>query len=261
MPYVELQGQKIFYEDSGGDGPAIVFGHGFLMNHAMFEAQVQVLAPKYRVVRHDQRGFGKTETDGKPFTYWDCADDAVRLCDHLGIEQAVFGGMSQGGFVSLRVALRYPERVKALVLISTQAGVDHAEKIAGYRQMLDMWRSAGPVQPLREAIAQIILGKPEFWEPWILGWANLPTDALIHSAGCLLDRDDITERLGEIKAPAIVFHGTADAAIELERARILATKVRNCKKLVEVPEAGHAANVTHPDVVNGPLLDFLREYA
>jgi len=261
MPHVELNGQKIFYEDSGGDGPVIVLGHGFLMTHSMFEAQLRVLAPKYRVICHDQRGFGKTETDGKPFTYWDCADDAVRLCDHLGIEQAVFGGMSQGGFVSLRVALRYPKRVKALVLISTQSGVDDGDTLAGYHQMLETWRAVGPVLPLRESLAGIILGGREYWEPWVSMWADLSKDALVHPALCLLDRDDITWRLGEIKAPTIVFHGTADVAIHIDRARLLVQRLTNCKGLVEVPGAAHAANLTHADVVNGPLLDFLREYA
>jgi 3-oxoadipate enol-lactonase len=261
MPHVELNGQRIFYEDSGGDGPAIIFGHGFLMDHTMFDAQLRLLAPNYRVIRHDQRGFGQTEGDGKSFTYWDCADDAVRLCEHLGIKKAVFGGMSQGGFVSLRVALRYPERVKALVLISTQAGVDDEQRLEGYRKMLDTWRAAGPVQPLREAIATLILGGQEHWEPWISKWALLPREAMARPTLCLLDRDDITDRIGEITAPAIVFHGTADLSIHIDRARTLAEKLANCKRFVEVPGAAHAANVTHPEVVNGPLLEFLREYA
>jgi 3-oxoadipate enol-lactonase len=261
MPHAEINGQKIFFEDSGGDGPAIVLGHGFLMDHTMFDAQVRVLAPQYRVVRHDQRGFGKTETDGKPFSYWDCADDAVGLCDHLGIKQAVLGGMSQGGFVSLRAALRYPDRVKALVLISTQAGVDDAQTIAGYQQLLATWRMAGPILPVRETVAQIILGGREYWEPWISKWAELPKEALVNPTLCLLERDDITDRVGEIKVPAIVFHGTADTAIPMERAKILASKLANAKALVEVPGAAHAANVTHPEIVNGPLLDFLSPYA
>lgn len=261
MPHVELNGQKIFYEDSGGDGPAIVFGHGFLMDHAMFDEQVKVLAPKYRVIRHDQRGFGQTQTDGKQFSYWDCADDAVRLCDHLGIEKAVFGGMSQGGFVSLRAALRYPDRVKALVLISTQAGVDNAETLAAYRQMLAAWTSVGPVLPLRESIAQIILGGREYWEPWISKWTEFPKEAFLQPALCLLEREEITDRLGEIKVPAIVFHGTADTAIDISRARLLADKLSGCKRFVEVPGAAHAANVTHPEIVNGPLVEFLRDYA
>jgi 3-oxoadipate enol-lactonase len=261
MPHVELNGQKIFYEDSGGDGPAIVLGHGFLMDHTMFEAQVRVLAPKYRVIVHDQRGFGKTETDGKKFSYWDCADDAVRLAEHLGIKRAVFGGMSQGGFVSLRVALRYPERVKALVLISTQAGVDDEQKLAGYRQLLDTWTTAGPILPLRETIAGYILGAREYWEPWITRWLDFPKEAFLQPSLCLLERDDITERVGEIKAPAIVFHGTEDVSIPMERAERLMEKLGNAKRLVVVPGAAHAANVTHPEIVNGPLMEFLGEYA
>jgi 3-oxoadipate enol-lactonase len=260
MPHVELNGQRIFYEDSGGDGPAIIFGHGFLMDHTMFDAQLRLLAPNYRVIRHDQRGFGQTQTDGKPFSYWDCAEDAAGLCEHLGIKKAVFGGMSQGGFVSLRVALRYPDRVKALVLISTQAGVDDGPTLEGYRRMLDGWTQAGPVLPLREAIASIILGGREYWEPWISKWALLPPD-MANAGLCLLDRDDITARLGEITAPAIVFHGTADTAIHMDRAKLLAEKLGNCKRFVEVPGAAHAANVTHAEVVNGPLLEFVREYA
>ncbi|HRI64564.1 MAG TPA: alpha/beta hydrolase [Polyangium sp.] len=261
MPHVELHGQNIFYQDSGGDGPAIILGHGFLMNHTMFDEQLRVLVPKYRVIMHDQRGFGKTVTDGQRFSYWDCADDAVRLADYLGIKQAVFGGMSQGGFVSLRVALRYPERVKALVLISTQAGIDEPEKTAAYRQLIDTWRVAGPIKPLRDTIAQIILGQPEFWEPWTLGWEQLSYAALEHPSECLLTRDDITDRVSEIKAPAIIFHGTADAAIEIERARILAAKLPNCRDLLEIPGASHAANLTHPEAVNGPLVEFLQKYA
>jgi pimeloyl-ACP methyl ester carboxylesterase len=261
MPHVQLNGQQVFYEDSGGDGPAVVLGHGFLMDHSMFEAQVRVLAPKYRVICHDQRGFGKTETDGKPFSYWDCADDAIRLCDYLGIRRAVFGGMSQGGFVSLRVALRYPDRVKALVLMSTQAGVDDADTLAGYHQMLETWRAVGAVLPMRETLAGLILGARDHWEPWISNWASLHMDALVHPALCLLDRDDITWRLREIKAPAIVFHGTEDMAIHIDRARILAEKLENGKRLVEVHGAAHTANLTHPDIVNGPLLAFLSEFA
>lgn len=261
MPYVELNGQTICYEDSGGAGPAIVFGHGFLMDHTMFDAQVRALAPHYRVIRHDQRGFGQTNTDGRPFSYWDCADDAVRLCDHLGIERAVFGGMSQGGFVSLRVALRYPERVKALVLISTQAGVDDAATIAGYQHMLGTWQAMGPIEPLRQAIAHLILGGPEHWEPWISRWTTLDGETMVAPTQCLLDRDDITDRIGAIAAPAIVFHGTEDNAIHISRARTLSEKLGNCKRFVEVAGAAHAANVTHAEIVNGPLVEFLREYA
>jgi len=78
---------------------------------------------------------------------------------------------------------------------------------------------------------------------------------------CLLERDDITDRVGAIAAPAIVFHGTEDNAIHPSRARLLSEKLPNCKRFVEVEGAAHAANVTRAEIVNGPLVEFLREYA
>ena len=100
-----INGVDITFVDSGGTGPAVLLSHGFLMDHTMFDAQVEALAPQYRCVRWDERGFGATPAPG-PFTYWDSADDAVGLLDHLGIDEAVFVGMSQGGFLSLRAALK-----------------------------------------------------------------------------------------------------------------------------------------------------------
>ena len=131
MAYAEINGQRIRYEDSGGDGPPLILGHGFLMDREMFAPQVEALAPEFRVITWDERGFGETEFDGKPFTYWDSASDCLGLLDHLGIDHAVVGGMSQGGFLSLRAALTAPERVRALVLIDTQAGVEDPAAAAG----------------------------------------------------------------------------------------------------------------------------------
>ena len=125
MPHADVNGQRIFFEDTGGDGPPVILAHGFLMDHEMFVHQVAALRDDYRVITWDERGFGQTEYGGEPFTYWDSANDCLALLDHLGIERAVVGGMSQGGFLSLRVALTAPERVRALILLDTQAGVEH----------------------------------------------------------------------------------------------------------------------------------------
>ena len=89
MSYADFNGQRLYYEDSGGDGPAVVLAHGFLMDHEMFAPQVAALAPEFRVVTWDERGFGATEFDGKPFTYWDSAGDCLGLLDHLGLDRPV----------------------------------------------------------------------------------------------------------------------------------------------------------------------------
>ncbi len=109
MPHAEINGQQIYFEDTGpvadSDAPTVILAHGFLMDHEMFAPQVAALRDRHRVITWDERGFGQTGFDGQPFSYWDSAADCLGLLDHLGIERAVVGGMSQGGFLSLRVAL------------------------------------------------------------------------------------------------------------------------------------------------------------
>ena len=259
MSYADINGQRIRFDDSGGDGPPVILAHGFLMDRTMFAPQVSALSGEFRVITWDERGFGETEFDGQPFTYWDSARDCLGLLEHLGIEQAVVGGMSQGGFLSLRAALLAPERVRALVLIDTQAGTEDPERLPGYRQMQQTWLEVGPVDELANTIANLILGDPELNAQWIAKWRELDREATMKEPGdCLLGRDDITDRIGEITCPAIVFHGTADQSIEMERAESLCQGLADCRALVRVEGAPHAANLTHPDQVNGPLLEFLR---
>lgn len=258
MPFAEINGQRIRFEDSGGEGPVVVLSHGFLMDREMFSSQVQALSPEFRVLTWDERGFGETEYDGQPFTYWDSAKDCFGLLDHLGIERAVLGGMSQGGFVSMRCALLAPERVSALVLIDTQSGVEEPERLPAYRQMQKTWLEVGPVDDLAGAVANLIIGDPVLNEVWIAKWRELDRESILAPGDCLFERDDITERLGEISCPAIVFHGTADLSIPIERAEELCKGLSGCRGLVRIEGAPHASNLTHPDEVNGPLLDFLR---
>jgi len=261
MPFAQVNGQKIFYRDSGGRGPAVVLAHGFLMDSSMFDSQVAALSDKFRVVTWDERGFGQTEYDGKPFTYWDSARDCLALMTHLGIDSAVVGGMSQGGFLSLRAALTAPERVRALVLIDTAADNDGPEILAGYRQMVDTWVTHGPVDDLVNIIANIIIADPQENPKWIAKWKARPKELMVHPAGCLLDRDDITARLGEITCPAIIIHGTNDTAISAERAEALKKGLHNSEAIVWVDGAAHAANLTHPQAVNPPLRAFLERVA
>jgi len=259
MPVSEINGHPTYFEDSGGDGPPVVLSHGFLMDHEMFAPQVEALAGEFRVITWDERGFGQTPAVGS-FGYWDLADDVLALLDHLGIDRAVLGGMSQGGFLSLRAALRAPERVAGLVLIDTQSGMEDPAALPAYEAMNAEWKVNGPAG-VQEAIATLILGPGTDWQPWFAKWAELPRDGLEEPFRCLVDREDIADRLAEITCPAIVFHGDADAAIPLDKGRQLCAGLPGCEQLVIVPGGPHASNLSHPEAVNGPLLEFLRRHA
>jgi 3-oxoadipate enol-lactonase len=259
MATAAVNGITITYTDSGGDGPAVVLSHGYLMDSSMFDPQVAVLAPDYRVIAWDERGFGGTRATG-PFSYWDSARDVLALLDHLGIEQAVLGGMSQGGFLSLRAALLAPDRVRALVLIDSQSGLENPEAAPAYEQMEQIWLEHGP-EPVQDVVAGIILGEPGGpvdYAPWFAKWAELDRDETELAFRCLMDRDDITGRLGEISCPALILHGTADAAIPMADAEVVRDGLAGPATLVQIEGGSHAANLSHPDDVNLAILAFLR---
>ncbi len=251
MPLHKINGQWIHYEDSGGNLPPVVLAHGLLMDWEMFAPQVEALGSRCRIITWDARCHGETETTDEPFTYWDLAEDLRGLLDHLGIARAVIGGMGQGGFVALRFALKNPQRVAALILLGTQTGAEDPEKLAIFKWMLDVWETEGMNDELAETIAAIILGSE--WpgrEAWIAKWRQWPPSLLRPALKALAGREDINERLGEIKAPALVIHGTADAATDIELAQHLCSELGNCLPLIRIEGGGHACNLTHPNLVN-----------
>lgn len=259
MPFADVNGQHVYFEDSGGNGTPVLFSHGFLMDHEMFAPQVAACSPEFRCITWDERGFGQTEASGD-FTFWDSADDALALLTHLGAERAFLVGMSQGGFVALRAALRAPDRVLGLGLIDTQSGPEPAEAIPVYEAMTDDWIANGPSDELAGAVASIIMSSGYDHSSWVAKWQARPREFIREPFRTLTTREDLSDRLGEITAPAIVFHGEADVSIPMERAEQLLAELPNCEELVRIPGAGHASNLSHPDEVNGPLLAFLRKH-
>ncbi len=257
MPFAEVNGQHLRYEDTGGDGPPVILSHGFLMDHEMFAPQIAELSDTYRVVAWDARGFGETEFDGEPFTYWDSASDLFGLLDHLGIERAVLGGMSQGGYVALRAALLQPDRVRALILMDTQAPPETPDKIAEYREMIDTWSAHGYLEELASGVAGLIIADPDLEPEWKAKWQRWDPSRLRPAGGALLDRDDITDRVPELAMPVLLVHGSQDLAIPVERAREICAAVDDCRGVIEVEGAAHAANLTHPHIVTPAIRTFL----
>ncbi|MEY4031668.1 MAG: hypothetical protein RL573_580 [Actinomycetota bacterium] len=258
MQTAQINGTTIAFEDTGGKKPVVIFSHGFLMDHSMFDAQVAALRDTHRVITWDERGFGGTKATGD-FTYWDSANDVLGLMDHLGIKSAVLGGMSQGGFLSLRVALTAPERVEALILLDTQAGVEAPETVEPYNQLHAAWVEHGAVA-VQDIIAGIILG-PGDWSEWFAKWGAMEPDQFTAAFNCLMHRDDITDRLGEITCPALIVHGTADVAIPMEKAEVLRDRIAGPTTLVPVEGGPHAANMTHATETNRAIVQFLAALA
>jgi len=255
MPYLERSGVRLFYEDTGANGPAVAFSHGILMDHEMFAPQVEFLSQTYRCITWDERYHGNTRAEGS-FTYWDSAQDLLAILDNVGVEQAVLVGMSQGGFLSLRAALLQPYRVPGLFLIDTQAGPEDETAGQLYRTWAETWANDGPQEHLIAATIPLIVS-PAPGEKWAAKWRSWPPANVLPMIDTLLGREDLTDRLSEITCPAMVVHGTDDPSIPLEKAEALCAGLPGCDRVVRITGGGHAANLSHPDEVNAALAEFL----
>jgi pimeloyl-ACP methyl ester carboxylesterase len=180
----------------------------------------------------------------------------VALLDHLGVREAVLAGMSQGGFLSMRAAMLEPHRVRALILVDTQAGLEDPANVESYQQMHKIWVAKGPA-PVQEIVSAILLG-PGNWDGWYAKWAAADREQFTLAFNTLMGRDDITPRLGEISCPALIIHGTADAAIPMDKVEVLRDGLGGQTALTLIEGGTHAANVSHPDEVNAAMLKFLR---
>jgi pimeloyl-ACP methyl ester carboxylesterase len=259
MPFAELSGNSVYYEVAG-DGPdTIVFSHGAFLDHTMWQPVVEALSGTYRCITWDARGHGMSEANG-PFDYYDLARDALGLLDAAGAPSAVFVGMSQGGWLSQRVALLAPERVRGLVLVGTSLPLMSDEETAGFTQLGQGWVAMGPVGPIADAVYGIQFAGTDYdgsryRERWI-GKAPSAWSEVWNTI--LTKRDDIVDRAKEITCPVAVVHGTIDAAFSVDSARAMAEAFPDSRGITVIEGAPHASALTHTDEVVAALQSFLQ---
>ena len=143
MAFMVKDGFRLYYEDTGGNGPTVLFLHGAGGNHLSWWQQVPVFAEEYRCVTVDQRGFGQSpDVAGGPGPAA-LATDAIALLDHLGIARAALVAQSMGGWAAVGAAVQAPERFWAIALANTVGNLTNPE-IAALRQQL---AAASPPRP------------------------------------------------------------------------------------------------------------------
>lgn len=260
MPYLKKRNRRIYYEVSGS-GPAIVLGHSFLCSTEMWSEQVGPLAQRHRVVNIDYRGHGKSDPAHEPFTLEDLLDDVLAVLDHLGMETAIWAGLSIGGMVSLRAALSVPERVEALVLMDTDAGAERTLAALKYRAMIGAARIVG-IESLVPLVLPLMFGAttrrddPELVERWRPKLMEPDLATISHGVRALVARESLLSRLGAITVPALVIVGAEDRSLPPKLSRRL-SRALPAAQLVEVPAAGHLSALEQPEAVNRAMIAFL----
>ncbi|HEU5159562.1 MAG TPA: 3-oxoadipate enol-lactonase [Streptosporangiaceae bacterium] len=243
-----------------GDGPPLVLAGSIGSSLAMWEPQLPALAERFRVVRVDHRGHGRSPVPPGPYTIADLGADVLAVLDHLGERQASMCGLSLGGMVGMWLAAHAPERITALALLATSphlGSVLWEQRIAAVeaggmaaivdgamaRWFTDDFRARHPDQVARYA-------------------AMLTATPAAGYVGCCAAIRDMDQRadVAKISAPTLVMVGTDDVATPPAHARDLTERIAGAR-LEEVPGAAHLLNVERPDTVNHHLLDHLERHA
>jgi 3-oxoadipate enol-lactonase len=255
-----INGVRLHWREAGAGDPAILI-HGFPFRSTMWAPQFEAVPAGWRFIAPDLRGFGESERGDAALSIDQFADDIVALLDHLAIDQAVICGLSMGGYVALSLATRYPDRVRALVLIATRASADTAEAAEARHKLAHEVLAKGSQPVVDSMLPKLISGASRIKQPQLATFVGnmMKTTAPETLAGSLVAmaaRNDYRDDLSRINASTLVVWGDQDEIIPREEMDLIARMVRGAKYEI-VTNAGHLPNLEAPDVFNQVLYNFL----
>lgn len=251
MATATLNGIQIEYEVSG-HGPAVLLSHGYGAAGRMWDVQRRALGDRYRLITWDMRGHGQTESPEDPTQYSVALTvaDMHGLLRHLGVERAVIGGLSLGGYMSLAFHLQHPEMVRALVISDSGPGYRNPEARADWNRRAET-RAADLETRGLEALSRSGAEVQQAVR------RHRSAHGLAHAArGMLAQRDaSVIDSLRGIRVPTLIIVGDQDVPF-LAPSRYMAEKIPGAR-LVVIKNAGHAANLDQADAFNRILGEFL----
>lgn len=263
MPTLSLPGATLHYEVTGSGPETIVFAHGLLWDGRLFAPQVQALSARYRCLTFDFRGQGRSEVTADGYDMDTLAGDCIAVIEALGAPPVHLVGLSMGGFVGLRVALRRPDLLRSLTLMDTSADPEPAENAPRYRLLGRIARWVG-VGPIAGRVMPIMFGRDFLADPAraaerrALRARLAATDrvGVVRALGGVLTRAGVADAIGAITTPTLVMVGEQDVATVPEKARRIHARIPG-SRLVTIPGAGHTATLEAPAAVTAALRDFL----
>lgn len=258
--FLDAPGARLRVRDDGS-GHVAVFVHGWAFDLDLWEPQVAALAPSYRLIRIDRRGFGLST--GEPSLQRD-VEDLSFLLDRGRLERVVLVGASQGARVALRVALAQPARVAGLVLDAPPDEVSAPElaltanelPLAEYRELA----RAGDLASVRKAWSRHPF-------TWLWSGNGAMQEHLARVIARYPGRDllapqprpvPLGRELASIDTRALVLNGEHDTDARLAAGELLAQALPNARRVL-VPGAGHLPNLDQPQFYQRTLLQFFQE--
>lgn len=263
MPTLSVNGCTYYYEDTGSGPETLVFGHGYLMTHRMWDAQVDAFASDYRCIRFDWRGQGQTQITDGGYDVPDLARDAAALIDALDAGPCHYVGLSMGGFVGFRLLVDHPEVLRSAALLDTSAEAEGTLQWIRYEAMIAAVERLG-YDPIIRRVVPILFGptfrreQPDAVDAWVQRIVEQDPTGIVRAGRGIFRREGVLHRLGQARTPTLLLTGADDVATRPERAATAHEALPNAS-LVLLPNAGHSSAVERPDAVNEHLRRFLAE--
>jgi 3-oxoadipate enol-lactonase len=270
MPSLQINGARFYYEEHG-KGPALVFAHGAGGNHLSWWQQVPVFSRKYRCVTFDHRGWGLS-VDGQDAGPAAFVEDLRALLDRLGIERTALIAQSMGGLTCLGFTIAYPQRVSALIMANTFAGMRREVWLAAdeelravARAVWDRRRRDGVKRALAPGFARNDREKAFLYKQIRLlnedGPNQLQTEERVLRLRALERDPEVApgrEALAAIAAPVLFIGGEHDEVMPPSLMEVACGLIPGAR-MVLVPGAGHSVYFEQPETFNRIALEFLSD--
>jgi 3-oxoadipate enol-lactonase len=257
---IAVNGIAMHYRIDGTHGPWVLFSNSLLTDLSIWDDQAAALSDRYRVLRYDHRGHGRTEASAGPYSFTQLADDAIGLLDALSIEQAHIVGISIGGNTGAVLANRHPERVRSLTMCDCQPRSNPVSE-AAWRERLETARSSG-LAPIVDSALQRWFD-PDFLErdPATADRlrAMMAATSVEGYRGCVsaLLRYDLRATITALRTPALLLAGEQDGNAPEVLTALSASMLQ--ARFQAVPDAGHISCVDGAKSVTAALSAFLDE--
>lgn len=251
-------GVSLGYAVHGDAGPWITVLHGGMVDSRTWDDHVPGLAAMARVLTLDFRGYGRSGRPSGGYSTGQLADDVVGLWDALGIQHSIVVGFSMGGFIALEAVARAADRISALMLLGTAAGLPDAakESFAERAQQLENHGIQALGDPSERVFsAAFAQDNPELMASYRRSVAENDAGA-VAAAFRAIARYDRSDTVHHISCPVVIVCGEQDAAIPIEGSLQLHEAISN-SRLVLIPDAGHSVHIEQPEQVAALLRELI----
>jgi pimeloyl-ACP methyl ester carboxylesterase len=260
MPKTFINGINSYYQIHGSGSPIILI-HGLGGDHSTWDSQVPEFSQSHQVIVYDLRGHGQSESPDHPYSIDLLADDLDQFIQFLGHTQVVILGLSLGGRILLRYALKYPQKLQAMILSDTQSETP-AEAAYGFPILAEIVRKEGMGRaaelflslPLFQGLAK---RNPDWWETERKRFIQTSPVGFINSLSAIAGMESLNDQLSTIQAPTLALAGEEDETY-LSYLELFFQRIKGCQKGL-IPQAGHMSNLENPKVFNGMVLSFLKK--